>query len=463
MSFIFASFPERIPGQGAAIGTILEGMGPLGVGAGQFLRSTGRLSKELNNELDDFFDGAMKPSRPGIYNSFEQTFGKDLGPIKSVGENVGSGKLNFAVHAETEDESVVMRFLRSTAQGQVLNENNNWKATTEKLMKRENPDSRKLGLLLEEAREAAMETLGKNGIEFDLSLERAAYPAAAKAYDAPADPKTGYSIEALKVNQKIQDLIPEDQQKIVSAYERIENTKLRALTPEEQKLLSPQIVSAELKAMFGKGSFDPDGHPGNWLIDTKNKRLVRIDYAQLRSVPKAEMKNIKSVMNSFLLPKLGGGDLKVIHKNIETMFDFPKHIQPPPKVLTKMIKDIVNQRDFPSFYEPQQRILALRKGLEAKLEARTGDITRIPLKSNPRAVVGSLGRLLYYRDFIPEKEFGGLLAKHMDAPVKRIWAQTKLMQVKSAVALQAGEPRSKTLQRVMQKLGVGSFCGTGNR
>jgi hypothetical protein len=434
LSYIYSSFPDRPPGKnGASIKTILEGMGPpFGAKAGQALRSSGRLSPELNRELDDFFDNASPPRRPEIYGDFEKAFGKDLKPVKNVSELAGSGSLNYGVAADFDSGSAIVRFQREGSEGRAANENRNWQKAIEKLEKSKNPDVRKLAGTLEEARLAAMETLGPGGVELDLSIERGYYPQAKKVYDTDVD-ETGFRTRAVRPLEVEQAKVAPNMQKKTSVYERIDKDSFSKLPAEKKAAIASKIVKTELKAMFDHGIFDPDGHIGNWLIDKNTNELVRIDYAQLRTVPKAEMQKIKTVLNTLFVPNLSDGDFATIAKNLDGVFEFPQSTKPTAYQLQKFLKEIAAEKDFPNFYEPHQRILAIRNALETKIETFSGEPVRIALRSNARAAISSLGRLLYYRDFIPETRFATLLAKNMGTPILRIAAQTQLLSVRKAV------------------------------
>jgi hypothetical protein len=443
LSFIYSSFADAKGVKQASLKTILEAMGPLGIKAGQFLRTSGRLSKPQQAELEEFFSNALPRHRPGMYTDFERVFGSDLGPVASVRETVGSGSINygaradFAVEGESAKREAIVRFRKEGVPGQIQNENRNWERVAARLSKSEKTEVRGLAQTLNEARLAAMDTLKEGGVELDLGYERRMYPVAKAAYEAPRNPKTGYRIEVVKPIEDLQALIPADLQDSVSVYEYIQNEKFKSLPVAEQKALAEQIVGAELDAMFKKNSFDPDGHVGNWLIDTKTKRLVRIDYAQMRSVDPNEMKKIKSVLNALFIPRPDVSEIQTIARNLGSMLEFPKTVLLGEKEKFRLIEEAVHRIDFPSNMDPHQRLFMIRDQLEKKLSNSTGQAVSIPIREDARAVISSLGRLLYFRDFMDEKQFFKTFATHMDLPVGRILRQLNSPMQVAKIALKA--------------------------
>jgi hypothetical protein len=454
LSYIYSSFADAKGVKQASLKTILEAMGPLGIKAGQFLRTSGRLSKPQQAELEEFFSNALPRHRPGMYTDFERIFGPDLGPVESVRETVGSGSINygaradFTVDGEAAKREAIVRFRKEGVPGQIQNENRNWERVAARLLRSENVDVRGLAQTLNEARLAAMDTLKVGGFELDLGYERRMYIVAKAAYEAPTNPKTGYRIEVVKPIEDLQALIPADLQDSVSVYEYIQNEKFRSLPVADQKALADQIVGAELDAMFKKNSFDPDGHVGNWLIDTKTKRLVRIDYAQIRSVDPGEMKKIKSVLNALFIPRPHAADIQTIAQNLSSMLAFPPGIALGEKEKLRLIEEAVQRADFPSYMDPHQRLFMIRNQLEKKLSNAAGQAVAITIRDDARAVISSLGRLLYFRDVMDEAQFFKTFATHMDLPVARIARQLNSpVQIVKIAAKAAVEGARTQLQK----------------
>ena len=427
LSYIYSSFADARGVQRASLKTILEAMGPLGVKAGQFLRTSGRLSHAQQLELEEFFSNALPRHRPGMYADFVRVFGSDLGPVRAVRESVGSGSINYGARADFtlpdgSNRQAIVRFRKEDVSGQIQNENRNWERVADRLSRSQNADVRTLAQTLNEARLAAMDTLKVGGIELDLGYERRMYSLAKKAYEAPAHSVTGLRVEVVKPIDELQRLIPAEYQDSVSIYEYIENQKFRTLSDSQKRAIAQQIVGAELDAMFTRNTFDPDGHIGNWLIDLKGKRLVRIDYAQLRQVDSKEMSRIQGVLNALFIPRPEAQDLVQIARNLETLLDLPSGLLLGEQERIRFLEELTKRSDFPSHMDPHQRLFVIRNELERKLSLPGRPVT-IPIRENTRAVVSSLGRLLYFRDFMPERDFFQLFAAHMDLPMSRIIKQ----------------------------------------
>lgn len=54
---------------------------------------------------------------------------------------------------------------------------------------------------------------------------------------------------------------------------------------KEKNIVGKSMVTVALRMLFLFGQFDPDRHPGNWMIDEKNKVIHFIDAGQLASFP----------------------------------------------------------------------------------------------------------------------------------------------------------------------------------
>jgi hypothetical protein len=324
---------------------------------------------------------------------------------------------------DSKKHEALIRVHREHAAGQIQNENKNWESTIKRLKGSDNPDSIKLGVLLNEARLGAMDTLKEGGMELDLSYERNQYRAANNAYKSAADPGSGYRIEAGKPREDLQKLIPEEYQKKVSIYEYIPNVDFQDLSAAEREALAKQILKAESRALFELGSFDPDGHIGNWMIDKEHKRLVRIDYAQMRT-PAPETRDIfNNILGRSLVPKLEGEDHRAIAEHMATLFDSTPDVKLVPVEIEAQLKLISRSPKFPPATEPQNRILFIREELESFLQKKHGPAFYLSLKPDFRAALASMGRMLYYKDFMPEGEFIRLITEHMDIPKGRILRQ----------------------------------------
>lgn len=423
--------------KGASAKSILEAMGPFGIKAGQFIRSTGLAGPELAKELDDFFDNAIRPSRPGIYNDLEKSFSKSLGPVKKVRQLVGSGSINYAVLVDFEDaktgklRQAVVRFQRENVFGKVANENKNWEGAIGILSQDDDKAVRQLALTLDEARLGAMDTLREGGTQLDLGFERTAHERAHQSYSSDMSRETGLRVEVGKPLDDLQGQIPEDLQSKVSLYEYVPNQSFEDLQPDEQRKIAKQIMEGELRALFRNGEFDPDGHRGNWLIDKDGNRLVRIDYAEFQNISKKDRDSVKKALSLMFLPTPNARDINKFSTLVSSLYEVPSVKMDMIKTLTQ----IFNNREFPAPEEPHMRLLFIRQHLEMAVREIKPD-ARVRLRTPTRAALGSMGRLLYYRQYMPDQEFFSLIAKHVPLPkrvlithlrtaAKRKWTQSR--------------------------------------
>ncbi|MBI3930027.1 MAG: hypothetical protein HY319_31095 [Armatimonadetes bacterium] len=403
---IMAAFAER-SGDGASIKRVLEAMGPFGIKAGQFMRSGGLVSGELRGELDEFFDNALPPGRAEILGRIKEAFGPRLRSVLNVRQLVGSGSINYIVLADLlepgtgQKRTVVVRVRRQAVEGRVANEDAIWTRAIGRLACNPNPNISRLASLLDEARTHTMATLAPGGAELDLELERRHAPLARKAYASGPDPGTGYRIEVIKPLSTLQELIPDDLSQAISIYEYVPNSSLSDLEPNLRGKLAAQIVGAELSALAG-GVFDPDGHPGNWLIDTEQHRLVRIDYAQLKVLPQGERQSFpeafRKSLGALLWPR---PDARVVAEQFGHLFEASGETPD----LEEAITTVLGRWDLPSYRNVHERFFFLREKLEDYYQQRGGPEQQVRLRDTTRAALGSLCRTLNYREHTGQEPY----------------------------------------------------------
>ncbi|MGZ3712816.1 MAG: AarF/UbiB family protein, partial [Bdellovibrionota bacterium] len=420
---------------GSTLKALIEAMGPFGVRAAQFMRASGLAGPRFRDELDGFFDQALPPDRGPIFEKLKEVFGKDMKPVGTVRGLAGSGTLNYIVVVDLKDPKtgkprrVAVRILKDAVENQLANENDNWLRTIERLAKDEDAKIRDAANLAQEARGHAYKTLKPGGIELDLSYEREAFKKAQTAYAKPAG-KSGYKIEVARPIEDLQALLPENLQKSVSVYEYIPNTKLKALGDKAlQAAIAEEIVDAELEAALQRGVFDPDGHPGNWLVDPSEKRLVRIDYAQLNTIPTERLRGIRQSLGELVLPAFDAQSVTVLSKDLSTIFD-----DLGTKPLAEDLERILKDSKFLALRNPQDRIFFLRDEL-----ARTRPGVRIA--PDAMSVLASVGKLSVYEEFLPEGTLTRLIGKHLEvSPARYFFAvgRDKIERLKTDTAKQGG-------------------------
>ena len=423
LSYILSSYLDN-PSQshnGASVKSVLESMGPFGIKVGQYLRASGLVSLELQKELEDFFDRALEPGRDYTYRDLQKALGEKLPGLERVGGLVGSASLNYGVLVHYRDDDgtehrSVIRIQREEAMGQIQNEDANWAKAIAKLHAEDSDEEiRTLAQVLDESRLSAMHTLGPGGVEMDLSIERSQHPNAKRGYENPEPNRlTGLRIEVGTPDPKLQARISAALGKRVSACEYVPNTRFKHLSPDMKSGVATQIVEAELSALFERGSFDPDGHPGNWLVDLKGKRLVRIDYAQLQQIEPARLSIFRSIVSTLFLPGGVEEKLTLVADNFRVLFDTEAtHIDLKP-ILGKILRD----PKLPAVDVPHLRLILIRQKLEEYLKERGVKEPKVRLSREARAVFGSISRMLYYRDLIKPEEFAKILKKYVGVDFK---------------------------------------------
>ncbi|MEK7690321.1 MAG: hypothetical protein AAB425_04800, partial [Bdellovibrionota bacterium] len=229
--------------ESASLRTLLESMGPFGIKAGQFLRTSGLLPPNERAQLDHFLSQAAPPHRGEIMDALQRAFGKfheaPETELLDVGNLIGSGSMNYVVRAKIRDSrsgeplEVVVRILKEGVEGKIGNENAIWERLLARAKKDGDPDYRRLAILIEEARSHAWESLKPGGIELDLERERKLYWVATAAYANHADPATGLSVHVTRPLDEVAQrrLIDPKLGKVVSIYHYVPNTPLAQIEP----------------------------------------------------------------------------------------------------------------------------------------------------------------------------------------------------------------------------------------
>jgi hypothetical protein len=441
LSHSLASLVESGADAKLSIKAALEAMGPFGIKAGQFIRSSGLASPEIAKDLDGFLDRAVAPSRKKIIEDLKKIFGKKLAHVESVGELVGSGSINYGFRCEILDpqtqqtREVLLRVQRDAVEGLVANENKIWTKAVGQLKSSSNFRLQQMADIIEEGRLSSFNTLKSGGSELDLSIERANYSAAREVYAKEGRfTKSGYSIEVSRPLEDLQALVPVELQKSVSIYEYYRAKSWNSIQdPQLLSQLSGDVVDSEFKALFS-GRFDKDGHRGNWLVDVENRRLIRIDYAQLQEVPLGQAQKIKDVLKIVSNPWISSLDAKQLHRNLDALLD----VEAGPKPSVEQYKAVLRSPRFPKDQNPQQRIFFVRQELEEILRRSGHPRAQVRFSANLRDGMLSVGKMMAYGEAMPAQEFKQQLAGLIDYRIQdaaRSIAGTGLDKIKNLVSL----------------------------
>jgi hypothetical protein len=416
----------------SSLGRVFEAMGPLGVRAAQFLRSSGLVDAATRQELDGFFDNALPVERDQIMKDLEEAFGKNFLLDSHVMDRLGSGSMNYVVEARVLDpqtnrwEEVVVRIQRGESGGQVRNENQNWEKLVQKLSQGSESDKR-LAQKIDFVRRQAVSTIQEGGVERDLSIERKIQPLVKAIYEKPAPSKSAYAVKVAQVSNVGQSLVRPEKSSTVSVYKKIPGVSIKALKDAKlQEDLASQIVDSELEAILIKGHFDPDGHPGNWLIDTKAKVLTRLDYAQFvkEPIPSHELETIRDVLKGLSSPALSSEERSKLAGQMEKLFDVPDDITLRPSFFERLLE----ARDFPSYRDPLERIFYIQREFEKGLEKVTGKLIPVYLNNNPSKVITALAKLRIYAEYSSDPNF------YAKAILKKLGSSMNEMALKASRA-----------------------------
>ncbi len=418
---LVATFTDRPRGaSGVSLKSILESLGPIGVKAGQFFRTSGLAPKKYHSELDDLFSQAIPPTRKEVMDRMRRIYGKDLVDVDRIYHLLGSGSINYVVLADIRDPTtgvvrpVAVRFMRDKVIGQIRNEETLWKKVTAELNAHSDPHVRAFSGHVQEALNSSMETLREGGSEVDLIKDRELSLIANQGYGQAHARSSGYAIEALSFDNLLQMQVPAGEAKTSSILPFVDATEIHDV--QDAKKLSQDILDAELRAIFEVGVFDPDGHPKNWLVDAKAKKLYRIDTSQLKRVEATERENLKRVFAFLLQPSPGKADLRAMAPALESIFDTKVNAL----ALQNSVKQVVGSPGYRNKANPLERIFFLRDKVTEILKSQGLIKDDLIFSKQIRWVNMSLSKLNLYRERVGNLAFLQALANATKASKTRI-------------------------------------------
>ncbi len=410
----------------SSLKSILEALGPFGIRAGQFLRTSGLVPASERAELDNFFDDAIKPNRKELFEKLQSIFGGQIKPLEYLGPIIGSGSINYVVLADMTNpntgktQKVTIQISRENISGKIAGENEVWDQVIKRLLKEEDASLRRTAALLDEARRHAFEKLKPGGPELSGRKSRGHYETTKQVYQR-SRPLTGaLAVDVASPLFDFQNLIPTEFQDSVSIYEYIPNTRFFDLTPATQDEVAKTIVKSELRALFKYGVFDPDGHPGNWLYDGSQKRVVRIDYAQLTKIAPDKLPALRTVYATLTSDSLTSASMENLIKNASLIFETKTMTDSAPipenklkDALRSILPRVMRPTSFPGSHLPHVRILLIQQELQKYLETEVNADAIVVLDEAFRTSLSSLGRLAIYSEYMPVKDFKKLFALNL--------------------------------------------------
>lgn len=410
---ILGSFADSKSGaKVASLKTILEAMGPLGIKAGQFLYTSGLLPTEKLLELSNILDNALPPDRASVVADIKDAFGNEGRGLFSIDDMPGSGSINYVqgavfVSPESGDKiEAVIKIRRHFVEGVVFNENEYWLSVINDLKSSDDINERVAGDLIEEVRAQSYSTLKVGGHEMDASIERGYFESASIAYNQKikSGRAKGFSIEANKPITELQSLVNSKNQKNVSVYERVHHTPLKNITdPNLRAAIASEIVKAELSALLDQGQYDPDGHIGNWLIDLDKKKIVRIDYPQMREMSDKNKKAFKLVFK-----QLTSSNPNFSNKKNAKALAYLLNIQGDDIDLEALI--VKTSKEVRWKGNTQEKLFLIRRSMQESLGSKVN--TNILLGDELRSGFSSLAKINSFKKYIG-KGYYNLFSKYL--------------------------------------------------
>ncbi len=396
---------------GENLRTILEAMGPFGIKVGQYLRASGILEERYSQHLKAFFDNALPPNRGQIISDVERAL-QQSGNLLAIGDRKGSGSINYFVEVQIRDpksgqeRNVGLRVHRSESEGRVAIQNQAWEDMIGDLNSSADSDVKDAAWALETARRNSMRTVGPGMVEHDLSREVENSRRASSIYDRSG---TGDSphIEALKIDEDLQRLLPAELQREFVITELVEHTPWEELSDLEKKKYGRAVVEAELRAVFQSGVFDPDTHPGNWLVDREfdnnRGRLVRIDYSQITEIPDSERISLANVVNEMLIPShFERNRVRQLERNLSQIL----HLEGDGQIRQADIQQIINRTEYIALTDPINKLLFLVRELD-----RANPNGHVRLTDSSQDAISSLSRLMEYSEMVDEGDLRRILSE----------------------------------------------------
>ncbi len=195
--------------------------------------------------------------------------------------------------------------LRDHIIGQVRNENEVWIATLGDLRKNEHAEVRDFAQKMNQTRLAIVPNLLPGGSEVDFGRDRELHAAASAAYRVQGR-KSARAISLVPLIPSLQETVAADRQSFTTVMQLIKQERL-AKHPDKAAL-SEDALRTELEALFMKGSFDADGHIGNWLPDKDTPDLYRTDWSLFTVLDTHEREVVRDLFVTLINPRLTIGE-----------------------------------------------------------------------------------------------------------------------------------------------------------
>lgn len=396
---------------GKVMRDILEAMPPLGIRAGQEIRSSGRASDAINKELDQLRDHALPPSRKQIHGDVAKAFDGNEKNVR-VGKLRGSGSVNYVVDIDVYDTKTkkwhprVLKVQRENVGGHVTAEDGNWQKALAKLRQHSDREVRMAASVIEDARAQAVSRLRPGGVELNARAEAALHPRAAASYDTA-------TTRAVQPDTAAAALIPDKHRERYGVYERIEGVPLNEVKDAaEKKRFATAMLNQELEAIFKTGTFDTDPQLGNWLRESKTGKFVRLDYAQLTTVDRSELEEFRKLVVAIIDPKTGAKDAGTLAKLWSSLMKPAADA----KLVEAELGKIIAGSNYKSAKGPWERLTLLRHDMNEQMVAK--GLPAQEFREGGRAAWTSFKKLSGLRgEYLTDEEFFKVFNGHVKLPI----------------------------------------------
>lgn len=335
MAKIFGA--SRGDGKGFSLKTLFEANGPGSVKFGQTLYSTRLAPAKEMAELKDLLDRSQKPARVEYMERLATLIESHkvdgisvhrYNFVESVGLPVGAGSVNYGIEVHLthpkagKSVRAVARFQREGIRRIVEEELAIYDGMFKTLLNHEDEEVRRAAAKAYEAWVGASKTLrGENALELSIDAERQAHGRAQKVYTRSRyKTRSGFRIEPVSPLKDFEKYLPDELKNTVAFYEYVPHTEWSKIKDLKLRTkLIQDIIDIETHAILN-GHFDKDGHTGNWLVDLKNRRIVRVDYAQLKQVDPGELNDFVRSFKVHARPVRQAGDSKQTHELLSRIY-----------------------------------------------------------------------------------------------------------------------------------------------
>jgi predicted unusual protein kinase regulating ubiquinone biosynthesis (AarF/ABC1/UbiB family) len=261
---------------------ILEVFQSVGIKFGQLASIWDIFGPEYKEELSELKDNAKPMSKHEIETLIRSSLDKTEQHLDiNIRKVVGSASIKTVVLAEVgpQKKTVALMLQRPRVEEQIDTNLHLGRAFINELKKRKQEASSPLFMPLVDA----LDEQFSSEIDFRIEAENTKKVAEfVKSLKSELHIPAGWSLEVPTI--LAQDIKPKNNMFVVEAIDGMtlrSAIKQNLLSEKEKAEIGKVLVEVSLKMLFRHGSFDPDRHAGNWMINPKTKKLYLIDVGQL--------------------------------------------------------------------------------------------------------------------------------------------------------------------------------------